>query len=171
MWLFTITGFFGEVLVTSSGWAQWELGVSSPTSSLAGCMLQWKWVSDQILGFPVGANGREPIQEMKETWIWSLGWQDPLEKGMATRPSILAWEIHGQRSLVDYSPWSLKQSDKTEQLMYPVPQWTPHSWPCILYLNEPPTPGHTGPLMSTLPERFTDRIMQQCFSHRILLAV
>ena len=30
---------------------------------------------------------------MRETWIWSLGWEDPLEKGMATHSSILAWEI------------------------------------------------------------------------------
>ena len=30
---------------------------------------------------------------MQETWIWSLGWEDPLEKGMATHSSILAWEI------------------------------------------------------------------------------
>ena len=29
----------------------------------------------------------------QETWIWSLGQEDPLEKGMATHFSILAWEI------------------------------------------------------------------------------
>ena len=29
----------------------------------------------------------------QETWIRSLGWQDPLEKGMATHTSILAWRI------------------------------------------------------------------------------
>ena len=28
-----------------------------------------------------------------ETWVWSLGWEDPLEKGKATHSSILAWEI------------------------------------------------------------------------------
>ena len=28
-----------------------------------------------------------------ETWVWSLGWEDPLEKGMATHSSILAWRI------------------------------------------------------------------------------
>ena len=27
----------------------------------------------------------------RETWVWSLGWEDPLEKGMTTRSSILAW--------------------------------------------------------------------------------
>ena len=30
---------------------------------------------------------------MQETQIWSLGWEDPLEKGMAAHSSILAWEI------------------------------------------------------------------------------
>ena len=28
-----------------------------------------------------------------ETWVWSLGWEDPLEKGKATHSSILAWRI------------------------------------------------------------------------------
>ena len=30
---------------------------------------------------------------MQETWVRSLGWEDPLEKGMATHSSILVWEI------------------------------------------------------------------------------
>ena len=30
---------------------------------------------------------------MQETWVWSLGWEDPPEKGMATRCSILAWRL------------------------------------------------------------------------------
>ena len=30
---------------------------------------------------------------MQETWVQSLRWEDPLEKEMATHPSILAWEI------------------------------------------------------------------------------
>ena len=30
---------------------------------------------------------------MQEIWVWSLGWEDPLEKGMATHSSILAWGI------------------------------------------------------------------------------
>ena len=33
--------------------------------------------------------------EMRETWVQSLGWEDPLEKGIATHSSILAWRIHG----------------------------------------------------------------------------
>ena len=37
-------------------------------------------------------------KETQEVWVQSLGWEDPLEEGMATRSSILAGESHGQRS-------------------------------------------------------------------------
>ena len=41
---------------------------------------------------------------VQETWVRSLGWEDPLEEGMATHSSILAWRIHAQRSLAGCSP-------------------------------------------------------------------
>ena len=34
-----------------------------------------------------------PLQEMQETWVWSLGWEDPLEEEMATHSRILAWKV------------------------------------------------------------------------------
>ena len=57
-----------------------------------------------------------PVRQ--ETRIQSLGWEDPLEKEMATHTGILAWEkkARGQRSLAGYSPWGCKESDMTEQL-------------------------------------------------------
>ena len=48
---------------------------------------------------------------MQETRVRSLGWEDPLEKEMATHSSILAWKFHGQRSLVGYSPRGRAESD------------------------------------------------------------
>ena len=45
-----------------------------------------------------------------------LGWEDPLEKGLATHSSILAWRIHEQSSLAGYSPWDHKELDVTERL-------------------------------------------------------
>ena len=33
------------------------------------------------------------LPAVRETWVRSLGWEDPLEKGMATHSSILAWRI------------------------------------------------------------------------------
>ena len=44
------------------------------------------------------------LPAMRETQVGSLGRKDPLEKGMATHSSILPGELHGQRSLADYSP-------------------------------------------------------------------
>ena len=49
------------------------------------------------------------LPAMWETWVRSLGWEDPLEKGKATHSSTLAWRI-------PYSPWGRKESDMTEQL-------------------------------------------------------
>ena len=51
-------------------------------------------------------------------WVRSLGQEDPLEEEMATTPLSLPREFCGQRSLVGYSPWSLKESDMTEQLTH-----------------------------------------------------
>ena len=47
------------------------------------------------------------LPAMWETWVRSLGWKDPLEKGKATHSSILAWRI----------PWTCKELDMTEQLL------------------------------------------------------
>ena len=33
------------------------------------------------------------LPAMRETWVRSLGWEDALEEGMVTHPSILAWRI------------------------------------------------------------------------------
>ena len=39
------------------------------------------------------------LPAVQETWVWSLGWEDPLKKGMAVYPSILAWRIGGLQSI------------------------------------------------------------------------
>ena len=58
------------------------------------------------------------LPTMRETGVQSLGWEDLLEKEMATHSSILAWKIHGQRSLVNYSPWGPEESATTERLYF-----------------------------------------------------
>ena len=50
------------------------------------------------------------LAAIRETWVRFLGWKDPLEEGIATHPSILAW------SLVGCSPWGGKESDTTDWL-------------------------------------------------------
>ena len=42
---------------------------------------------------PLVAQTVKNVPSVQETWVRSLGWEDPLEKGMATHSSILAWRI------------------------------------------------------------------------------
>ena len=48
------------------------------------------------------------MQETQETWVQSPGWEDPLEKEMATHSSILAWRIPWTEEPGGYSPWGHK---------------------------------------------------------------
>ena len=63
-----------------------------------------------MLGFPGGLGIKNPPAK-QETWAQTLGWEDPLEKEMATHSSILAWEI----------PW-------TEEPGGLQSMWSPKSW-------------------------------------------
>ena len=66
-------------------------------------------------GFPFGSEVKN-LPAMQVTWVQSLGWEDALEKEMATHSSILAGEFHKQRILVGYSVWARKELDTTERL-------------------------------------------------------
>ena len=50
---------------------------------------------------------------MHKVWVQSLGWEDSLEKEMATHSSILAWGIPWTEEPGGYSPWSRKEWDMT----------------------------------------------------------
>ena len=67
-----------------------------------GYPLQYSWVSlvAQLVKNPPA---------MQETWVRSLVWEDPLEKGKATTPVLWPGEFHGL-----YSSWGRKESDTTE---------------------------------------------------------
>ena len=65
------------------------------------------------------------MQEMQGMQFWLLGWEDPLEKEMATHSSILAGKFQRQWSLAGYSPRGHKELDMTEQLS--TWDWRKHS--------------------------------------------
>ena len=54
------------------------------------------------------------LPAMQETWVWSPGREDPLEKEMTNHSSILAWKISWTEEPGGYSPWDCKESDRTE---------------------------------------------------------
>ena len=62
-------------------------------------------------GFPCGSAGKESTCNVG-TWVRSLGWEDPLEKGKTTHSSILPWRIPWI-----ICPWGCKELDQTEQLL------------------------------------------------------
>ena len=66
---------------------------------------------------PGGTSGKEPtgqMQEIQETWVGKI----PCRRKWQPTPVFLPGESHGQRSLVGYSPWGCKESDKTERLTH-----------------------------------------------------
>ena len=84
--------------------------------------LQYSWAS--LMSHLV-----KNLPAMQETWVWSLGWEDPLEKGKATHSSI--YPLYSPWGCEDplekgkathssiyplYSPWGCEESDTTERL-------------------------------------------------------
>ena len=61
-------------------------GSGRSTGEGIGYPLQYSWAS-------LVAQLVKNLPSMRETWVPSLGWEDPLEKGKATHSSILAWRI------------------------------------------------------------------------------
>ena len=56
--------------------------------------------------------------QMYETWVQSLGWEDPLEEGMATHASIPAWRIPKDRGAWWVTVHGVAELDMTERLTH-----------------------------------------------------
>ena len=63
------------------------------------------------------------LPAMQETCVRSLSWEDPLEKGMVTHSSVLAWKILMDRGAWQATVHGIVQSDMTEQLRTAQHKW------------------------------------------------
>ena len=83
----------------------------------------WKLGSYYPVGFPGASVVRNPpaMRETQETQVRSLGWENPLEKEMATHFSILAWKI----------PWTMEPG----RLLFMGSQRVGHNWATSLSLQ------------------------------------
>ena len=54
------------------------------------------------------------LSALQETWVQSLGGEDPLRENIATHSSFLHGESHGQRNLGHHSTWTHTESDTNE---------------------------------------------------------
>ena len=55
--------------------------------------MDWEDALEKYSWASLVAHSVKNLPEMQETWVRSLGWEDPLEEGIATHSSILAWRI------------------------------------------------------------------------------
>ena len=83
---------------------------------------------------------------MQETWLQTLGQQDPLEKGREPTPVFLPRAFHGQRSLAGYSPCDWKESNTTTTTMW--------IWGRNKYSVRSNSPNHTYSLTCCLQASF-----------------
>ena len=81
--------------------------------------LIYSWLS-RMEDFPGGSDGKvKCLSTMWETWVQSLGWEDSLEKEMATHSSTLALKILWTEELgAGYCPWGQKELGTTERLHF-----------------------------------------------------
>ena len=66
------------------------------------------------MGTSLVAQTIKNLPVMQETWVRSLGWEDPLEEGMATYSSILAWRIPWTEESGGLQSIGCKELDMTE---------------------------------------------------------
>ena len=79
------------VWVNSRSW--WWTGRPGVLQFMGSQRVGYDWATELNRRVSLVAQLVKNPPAMQETWVWSLGWEDPLEKGKATHSSILAWRI------------------------------------------------------------------------------
>ena len=158
------------VWVNSRSW--WWRGRPGVLQSMGSQRVGHDWATElnwtslscnmQVSGSPL-AQMVKNSPAMQAIWLWSPGWEDTLEKGMATNSTILAWKIPWTE-LVVYSPWCCSQiwlSNNTFPFHFSslrhslkvVPHPLPSCFSRVIGQGGhrlPPFPSHILPLPPTL---------------------
>ena len=104
---------------------------------------------------------------MWETWVQSWVGKIPWRRKWQFTPVLLPGKSHGQRSLVDYSPWDRKESDTTERLHFSSSWSLSHVWIFVI----PWTAACQAPLFFTLSWsllKFISTELVMLYNHLIL---
>ena len=97
-------------------------GSGRSTGERIGYSLQYSWAS-------LVAHLVKNLPAIQETWVQSLGQEDPLENEMPAHSNILPWRIPWMRSQVGYSPWGHKELDITKRLTLILKKKKNPTWP------------------------------------------
>ena len=111
IWYISLKGFpcssASKESACNAGNPNWIPGLGQSAGERIGYPLQYSWAS-QVVQLVKNSPA------MREIWVRSLGWEDPLEKGTATHANILACKVPCTEELAGYSPWGCKELDTTE---------------------------------------------------------
>ena len=121
-----------------------------------GYPLQYSWAS-------LVAQLLKNLPAMWETWVQSLGWEDPLEKAQATHSSILAWRIPWT-----VYPWGCKESDTTEVYNVVCSACERAFQVAQMIKNQPANAGAAGDMVQSLGRE--DPLEQEMVTHSSVLA-
>ena len=121
-----------------------------------GYPLQYSWAS-------LVAQLLKNLPAMWETWVRSLGWEDPLEKAQATHSSILAWRIPWT-----VYPWGCKESDTTEVYNVVCSACERAFQVAQMIKNQPANAGAAGDMVQSLGRE--DPLEQEMVTHSSVLA-
>ena len=110
-----------RLIVWERRWGGRVEGLRSPREGI-GYPLQYPWAS-------LVAQLVKNLPAMWETWVWSLGLEDPLEKGKPTHSSTLAWRI----------PWTVHGVAKSQTQESDTTEWLSlhFTWRCSYQLSKP----------------------------------
>ena len=114
--------------VTELNWFFFRSSPISLNDSINHPVFKWKIKSSYST---LMAQRVKNLPSVQETWVLSLCWEDPMEKGLATYSCILAWRIPWTEEPGGLQSWGCKESDTTERLTLSLPSTlssalTPH---------------------------------------------
>ena len=118
MWFFPsdLPNLLGKEMAPQSSTLAWKIPWTEEPGRLQSTGTQrvgHYWVTSSLVAQTV-----KRLSTIWETGVPSLGREDPLEKEWQSTPVLLPGKSQGQRSLVGYSPWDCKESDRTEWLHF-----------------------------------------------------
>ena len=98
-WLIWYFQYYPSRSFSSSFYIRWWLWISLAIHLWSHCFIGLEtslFTTQKLSKFKeeyLVAQMAKNVPAMQDTWVWSLGWEEPLEEGMATHSSVLAWGI------------------------------------------------------------------------------
>ena len=107
-----------SILTWRIPWTEVAGGLQSMRSQRVGHV--WAINTFTLRASLVVAQMLKNLPAMHEIQVWSLGWEDSLEKGMDTHSNILAWRVPWTGSLTGYSPWGCRHNWATNTFTFHI---------------------------------------------------